>query len=78
MFQPVDGMDRLAKAFEKRLDRWITNDEEVIEIRQDENGVRIPCKNTRTGKVREEKTDFCISTIPPTIISHLPQSLPPW
>lgn len=75
MFQPVGGMDMIARAFDKRVGRWITHNAEVLEIRQDDNGVRIPYTDTRTGKVREEKADYCISTIPPTIINKLPLDL---
>jgi monoamine oxidase len=75
MFQPVGGMDQIAMAFDKEIGRRITHNAEVLEIRQDENGVRIPYKNTRSGNIREETADYCVSTIPPTIISKLPLDL---
>ena len=75
MFQPVGGMDLIARAFSDRIGDAIVNNVEVQEIRQDADGVRIPIKDTRTGEVREERSDYCISTIPPTLVSRMPADL---
>ena len=53
MYQPVGGMDQIAKAFERAVGEVITYNAEVQELRQDGNGVSVPlpsrsyCMNTR-------------------------------
>ena len=76
MYQPVGGMDQIAKAFERELAGAITYNAEVQELRQDGNGVRVPWRNTETGEVSEAEADFCISTLPLSIMRRLPTDLP--
>lgn len=71
MFQPVGGMDQIAMAFEGEIGRLIIHNAEVLEIRQEGKGVRVPYRDTQSGEVNEVTADFCISTVPPTIISKL-------
>ncbi len=75
MLQPVGGMDMIARAFEERVGHLITFDAEVLELRQDERGVRIPYKDIRTGNVATATADFCITTIPLSIARRLPSDL---
>jgi len=76
MYQPVGGMDQIAKAFERELENMITYNAEVQELRQDADGVRVPWRNTATGEVSVAEADYCISTIPLSIIRNLPTDLP--
>lgn len=71
MYQPVGGMDQIARAFERQLGDVITYDAEVQELRQDDNGVSVPYRDTATGEVRVAKADYCITTIPLGILSKL-------
>ena len=50
MYQPVGGMDQIAKAFERAVGNTITYNAEVMELRQDDNGVRVPYRDTATGR----------------------------
>lgn len=76
MFQPVGGMDQIAKAFERNLSDVITFNAEVQELRQDDDGVSVPWRDTATGEVTVAKADYCITTIPLGILSTLPSDLP--
>jgi monoamine oxidase len=42
MYQPVGGMDQIAKAFERAVGQRITYNAEVQELRQDGDGVSVP------------------------------------
>ncbi len=75
MFQAVGGMDQIAFAFARELGDAITYNAEVQELRQDDNGVSVPYRDTATGKVRVAKADYCITTIPLTLLSKLPADL---
>jgi monoamine oxidase len=75
MYQPVGGMDQIAKAFERAVGQRITYNAEVQELRQDGDGVSVPYRDTATGKTRLAKADYCITTIPLGILSKLPTDL---
>lgn len=72
MFQPIGGMDQLARGFEFAVGPHITYNAEVQEIRQDGNGVRIAYTDARTGDTREVEGDYCICTIPLTVLANIP------
>ena len=68
LFQPVGGMDLIARAFEERVGHMITYNAEVQELRQSETGVQISYKDTRTGEVTTESGNYCVTTIPLAIM----------
>jgi len=75
MYQPVGGMDQIARGFEREVGDLITYNAEVQEVRQDDNGVSVPYRDTASGEVRVAKGDYCITTIPLGILSKLPTDL---
>ena len=75
MYQPVGGMDQIAKAFEREVGDRITYNAEVQELRQDGNGVSVPYRDTSSGEARVATADYCITTLPLSIISKLPTDL---
>jgi len=75
MYQAVGGMDQIARGFERAVGDVITHNAEVQELRQDDNGVSVPYRDTVTGEVRVAKADYCITTIPLGILSKLPTDL---
>lgn len=75
MYQPVGGMDQIAKAFEREIGDVITYNAEVQELKQDGNGVRVPYRDTSTGEAHVAEADYCITTIPLGILSKLPTDL---
>jgi monoamine oxidase len=75
MYQAVGGMDQIARGFERAVGDVITHNAEVQELRQEDNGVSVPYRDTVTGEVRVAKADYCITTIPLGILSKLPTDL---
>lgn len=68
MFEPVGGMDQIAKGFEKRLGRKIRYGAEVQTIRQTPDKVTITVKDTASGKVSQVTADWCICAIPLSVL----------
>jgi monoamine oxidase len=75
MYQPVGGMDQIARGFEREVGNVITYNAEVQELRQDDNGVSVPYRDTTNGEMRVANADYCITTIPLGILSKLPADL---
>ena len=75
MYQPVGGMDQIAKAFERKVNDRIIYNAEVQELHQHDSGVRVPYRDTVTGEVRVAEADYCITTIPLSLLSKLPSNL---
>lgn len=75
MYQPVGGMDQIAKAFEREVGNVITYNAEVQALRQDGDGVSVPYRDSATGEERVATADYCITTLPLSIISKLPTDL---
>jgi monoamine oxidase len=70
MLQPVGGMDRIARAFESRLLAETVFEARVTEIRKLANGTRI-VYDDRFGTATTVDSDFCIVTIPATVLASI-------
>ena len=80
MFQPVGGIDRIARAFEQRVGDRIRYRTEVREIRRTpEGGVRIVYVDLLEGDnaLREAHADYCICTIPLSVLRGIPADFSP-
>ncbi len=77
MFQPIGGMDQLPKAFQRVVGNRLTLGAEVISIHQTVDGVRVAYRETRTGKMREARADYCVSCLPATVLSSIDADLSP-
>jgi monoamine oxidase len=66
MFQPIGGMDRVVRAFERRIGaERITRGVEVVRVESSDGGVQVTLERRGKGRAREtRKADYCISTIP--------------
>jgi len=73
MLQPVGGMDRIARAFESRVQADLVTDAVVTEIRKTANGVRVVYD--RLGAATEILADFCVCTIPATVLRNIANDL---
>ncbi len=71
LFQPVGGMDAIAKAFEQRVGPLIRYDSIVEEIRKTPAGVRV----VAGGEAID--ADFAICTIPATVLKDIPNDFSP-
>jgi monoamine oxidase len=73
MFQPVGGMDMIGKAFAKEVGDLIRYNAKVTRIQQDDQGVTVSYVDTADpATVQQARADWCICTIPLSILSQLP------
>jgi monoamine oxidase len=77
MLQPVGGMDRVPFAFAKQLGGIVQFGQEVQEIRKRPNGVRVVVKDKKSGVTRDVSGDYCICTIPCTVLRSIPSDFAP-
>lgn len=72
MFQPVGGMGRIGEAFAKEVGDLITFNAKVNKIAQNESGVTVTYEDAKhAGTMKEEAADWCVCTIPLTILSQI-------
>jgi monoamine oxidase len=73
MFQPVGGMDMIGKAFAREVGSLIRYNSKVTRIQQDHRGVTVSYVDTAApATVQQARADWCICTIPLSILSQLP------
>jgi monoamine oxidase len=77
MFQPVGGMDQIAKAFEKRVGKNIRYHAEVQTLRHGENSVTVTYKDTTSGKLSTVTADYCLCTIPLSVLRMIDTDFSP-
>ncbi|HEX5378483.1 MAG TPA: FAD-dependent oxidoreductase, partial [Phenylobacterium sp.] len=70
MFQPVGGMDRVAKGFEGAVGHLIKYSTQVKSLRQNAKGVEIAYTDG-DGKPGTLKADYCICTIPLSVLGQM-------
>lgn len=72
VFQPVGGMDVIAKAFQKQLGGLIRYDARVTRIEQTERSVTVTyADSSRPDVLSQAKADWCVCTIPLSILSQI-------
>ena len=73
IFQPVGGMDMIAKGFEKEVGSLIRFNTKVTEIKQSERGVTVSYVDaTSGGNAGTATADWCVCTLPLTVLGQLP------
>jgi monoamine oxidase len=77
MFQPVGGMDMIAKAFEKRVAKSISYNTEVTRLVNLKDKVEVHVKNTATGKASVVTGDYCLCTIPLSVLRGIESDFSP-
>ena len=78
MFQPVGGMDMIGKAFAKELGDVIRTNARVTKIQQNDRCVTVTFVDTQKPAIVQTATaDWCVCTIPLTILSQLPLDVSP-
>ena len=78
IFQPVGGMGMIGKAFGNELKEVIQYNSKVIDIKQDAKGVTVTYVDTKKGGPPMTATaDWCICTIPVSILSQIPITVGP-
>jgi monoamine oxidase len=78
MFQPVGGMDMIGKAFAREVGDVIRYEAKVTRIQQDDRGVTVTYADLKApGAPQQARADWCICTIPLSILSQLPLDVGP-
>ncbi len=77
MFQPVGGMDQIPMAFKKKLGSVIRQPAEVVQIRQNESGVKVVYRDGSTGKHETVSADYCVCALPLTILKTMDTDFSP-
>lgn len=78
IFQPSGGMDQVAAGFERQVKDLIRYNSKVIEIDQDDKGVTVSyVDSNKPSSVMIEKADYCVCTIPLSILSQIPVKVSP-
>ncbi len=73
LFQPIGGMDMIARAFEKEVGSLIRYSSKVTRIDQDDNGVTVNYVDSQNpGETMTETADWCVCTIPLSILGQIP------
>jgi monoamine oxidase len=76
LFQPVGGMGMIGSAFGRELGNLIRYNAKVTEIKQDEHGVTVAYRDTKSGApVQYAQAQWCICTIPASILSQIPMTV---
>ncbi|WP_299564319.1 flavin monoamine oxidase family protein [uncultured Sulfitobacter sp.] len=75
MFQPVGGMDGIAKGFEREVGDLITYHAKVVSLQQDDEGVTVTWEDTQGGGQRTSTADWCVCTIPFSILGQIDHNL---
>jgi monoamine oxidase len=76
MFQPVGGMGQVGQAFARELAPLIRYNAKVVDIHQDEKGVRVIYQDTAGGSSPQTvRADWCICTIPLSILGQIPMNV---
>lgn len=75
LFQPVGGMDRIAMALFEQVKDLVQFDARVTAIAQDERGVSVGY--TEAGTQRQARADWCLCTIPLSILSQIELQVSP-
>jgi monoamine oxidase len=76
MFQPVGGMDHIAKGFERNVGRLIRYSTEARKIVQDGSGVEVFFVST-DGQAGSIKADYCVCTIPLSVLRGVDAAFSP-
>lgn len=77
MFQPVGGMDMIGKAFAKNIGKIVTYNAKATKVAQSDKGVTVSYKDVATGQMHDVSADWCVCTIPLSIISQVDMQVSP-
>jgi monoamine oxidase len=71
IFQPVGGMDQIAQAIYREVADLVQFGARVTTIDQNDKGVSVTYTDTASGSIRQAKADWCLCTIPLSILSQI-------
>ncbi len=71
LFQPVGGMDAIARAMTREVAPVLQLRRKVTSIRQDAAGVSVSWQDTASGAPGQSQADWCLCTIPLSVLSQI-------
>ena len=77
LFQPVGGMDAIARAMTREIADLLQLRAQVRTIRQDESGVSVTWHDTAAGVTKQSRADWCLCTIPLSVLSQIEMNVSP-
>ncbi len=77
LFQPVGGMDAIARAMGREVDPVLRLRTKVTAIHQDGSGVTARWEDTATGTPGQSRADWCVCAIPLSILSQIDLQVSP-
>jgi monoamine oxidase len=78
MFQPVGGMDMIARALVREVGELIRFNAKVTAVGQDASGVTVTWVDARAGGApTTARADWCLCTIPLSVLSQIPMEVGP-
>ncbi|MCW2391033.1 monoamine oxidase [Sphingobium sp. B1D7B] len=77
IFQPVGGMEMVAKGFERAVGHLVRLNSKVTAIKQGAKGVTVDYVDTKSGATAQAKADWCICTIPLPILAQIDMNVGP-
>jgi monoamine oxidase len=77
LFQPVGGMDAIARAMGREVADMLRLRAKVTAIQQDGDGVSVTWLDGARGEVRQSRADWCLCTIPLSVLSQIEMNVGP-
>jgi len=77
IFQPVGGMEMIAKGFARAIGNVVQLNCKVTSIQQNEQGITVYYADTKSGAKLSAKADYCICTIPLPILAQIEMNVGP-
>ncbi len=77
LFQPVGGMDAIARAMQREVAPVLQLGRKVVAIQQDASGVTAQWQDASSGAPGQSRADWCVCTIPLSILSQIPMNVSP-
>jgi monoamine oxidase len=77
LFQPVGGMDAIARAMTREVADLLQLRARVTTIRQDRDGVSVTWRDTASGEAKQSRADWCLCTIPLSVLSQIEMNVSP-
>ena len=78
MFQPIGGMDQIAKGFQRAMDpKRIAFNAEVQKVVQSDSGVTVTYLDTKKNKVTQADADYVVLCMPLNLVARLDINLSP-
>jgi monoamine oxidase len=77
LFQPIGGMDAIARAMARQVADVLQLRAKVTAIRQDDAGVSVTWQDIASGEARQSRADWCLCTIPLSVLSQIEKNVSP-